>query len=242
MIDLKYIVTGTGRCGTVYMAKLLTSLGIPCGHETIFDYDGIDAAKTRILEPVSLSISHLSSIEYIPEKDQFVSSESWLENINDIVADSSYMAAPFLSEFNAKIIHVIRNPIRVINSFTNHLDYFEKKEPTNKWEKFIYDILPELKCEMTQYERASLFYVLWNDLIEEKSQIRMKIEEKPNELLSFLKKDNSVNYSKNKVNSIVKKEKDKFTIDQIKSKEIKKRLSIKGKKYQYQIESDYLIL
>ena len=33
---LDFLVTGTGRCGTVYMAELLTSLGIPCGHESLF--------------------------------------------------------------------------------------------------------------------------------------------------------------------------------------------------------------
>ena len=39
-MKLKYLVTGTGRSGTVYMARLLTSLGIPCSHEMIFDYRG----------------------------------------------------------------------------------------------------------------------------------------------------------------------------------------------------------
>lgn len=34
---VKYIVTGTGRCGTNFLAKLLTSAGVPCGRETIFN-------------------------------------------------------------------------------------------------------------------------------------------------------------------------------------------------------------
>jgi tetratricopeptide (TPR) repeat protein len=32
------LITGTGRCGTGYMAKLLTSAGLPCGHEEIFSF------------------------------------------------------------------------------------------------------------------------------------------------------------------------------------------------------------
>lgn len=34
---LKYIVTGTGRCGTNYLAKLLSSAGISCGRESVFN-------------------------------------------------------------------------------------------------------------------------------------------------------------------------------------------------------------
>jgi|GEM_PF-1775667 tetratricopeptide (TPR) repeat protein len=37
-IRLKFLITGTGRCGTGYMAKLLASAGIPCGHEEIFSF------------------------------------------------------------------------------------------------------------------------------------------------------------------------------------------------------------
>jgi hypothetical protein len=32
-MGMRYLVVGTGRCGTVYMAKLLSSVGVPCGHE-----------------------------------------------------------------------------------------------------------------------------------------------------------------------------------------------------------------
>ncbi|MFA5822179.1 MAG: tetratricopeptide repeat protein [Thermodesulfovibrionales bacterium] len=36
--SINILVTGTGRCGTGYMAKLLTSAGFPCGHEEIFSF------------------------------------------------------------------------------------------------------------------------------------------------------------------------------------------------------------
>ena len=32
----KFIITGTGRSGTGYIATLLTALGVPCGHENVF--------------------------------------------------------------------------------------------------------------------------------------------------------------------------------------------------------------
>ena len=33
---LKFIVVGTGRCGTAYTAQVLTRMGIPCGHEWVY--------------------------------------------------------------------------------------------------------------------------------------------------------------------------------------------------------------
>src|SRR6516165_7960197 len=41
---LQYLVVGTGRSGTVYLARLLTSIKIPCGHERVFNGEDIDAA------------------------------------------------------------------------------------------------------------------------------------------------------------------------------------------------------
>ena len=48
-MNLKYIIASTGRSGTVYMARLLTSVGVPCGHESIFTWQGIEKAK-KILD------------------------------------------------------------------------------------------------------------------------------------------------------------------------------------------------
>lgn len=37
---MKMVVTGTGRCGTGYMAKVLSGAGLPCGHEEVFGPHG----------------------------------------------------------------------------------------------------------------------------------------------------------------------------------------------------------
>lgn len=34
---MKYLVIGTGRCGTGYMSQLLTACGVKCGHEEYFN-------------------------------------------------------------------------------------------------------------------------------------------------------------------------------------------------------------
>ena len=59
-MNLKYLVTGTGRCGTVYMARILTSIGIPCGHETIFDYRGTRGARKRLFGEEQLRLSFVA--------------------------------------------------------------------------------------------------------------------------------------------------------------------------------------
>lgn len=240
MIDLKYIITGTGRCGTVFLARLLTSVGIPCGHEAIFDHNGIESAKNKLTGQFPLNTSHASSMEYNTFKDEWTSIPKWINDLSKIVADSSYMATPYLDQFDAKIIHVTRNPIKVINSFTNHLDYFSDKSPTNHWESFIYKTIPELTKDMPQYDRGALFYVLWNELIEKKYDLRFKIEDDPNIILKFL--NVSGPHFNNKVNSIIKKNRNRFILDKIQSKEITNMLQNKAKNYGYNISSEYLMI
>ena len=40
-MTLRYLVTGTGRCGTAYITRMLTKAGIPCDHEQVFSAGGI---------------------------------------------------------------------------------------------------------------------------------------------------------------------------------------------------------
>jgi len=164
-MSLKYIVTGTGRCGTMFMSKFLTSANINCGHELIFNNDGLEKARTNI------------------------------EIYNDLEADASYMAAPYLSTdllCNSKIIHIVREPMEVINSFIVAFCYFLSHRPSCKqiegeWTyeyppgadpefkfmKFMYSHIPALHHEvLTPVERAALYYVEWNKMIEEKCKGR----------------------------------------------------------------------
>jgi len=39
-MSTRILVTGTGRCGTLYMARLLTRLGVPCTHEKVYTQRG----------------------------------------------------------------------------------------------------------------------------------------------------------------------------------------------------------
>lgn len=224
------------------MARLLTSVGIPCGHETVFDNLGLGAAQMKIAGLSPMGVSHISLMEYQTAKDQWVSIPDWSGDLKEIVADSSYMAAPFLNQFtNAKVVQVTRNPIKVIDSFVNHLDYFTHHYPTNQWENFIYQHLPELKEDLPVYDRAALFYILWNQMIEGHADLRCKIEDGPNAVLEFVGKAGYPHYNE-KVNSVRKMNKKIFTLDGIESKEIASRLKQKSDEYGYKVTSEYLML
>lgn len=162
MIKLSYIATGTGRCGTVYAAKYLSSIGVLCGHEFYFNRDNIEHAIRRLEHP-----------EF--SKSSVVSGNDWLEG-RIPNSDSSYMVAPFLDNDFLKdipVIHLIRNPMKVLSSFTTGFKYFRNASKLSSYEKFIYDQLPELYNEkLSQMERCCLFILRWNQMIAEKSKNR----------------------------------------------------------------------
>ena len=184
MRSLQYVVTGTGRSGTVYQANLLTAASIPCGHESIFTPWGLDEARARLdgRSPV-----HVSAISV-------ASCGDWMPRAADLVADSSYMAAPYLDEDllrGTRIIHAVRDPMQVINSFVVGLGYFLEPHPTDVWHEFIFRHLPELSQHWHPLERAALFYSRWNRMIEKRARGKdyffLRLEDGPARLLRRLR-------------------------------------------------------
>lgn len=155
-MQLKLLVTGTGRCGTLYYAKVLTQLGIPCGHESLFDFRGYDGLCERLsgIRPIVLS--------------KISSDDPWVDPAK-IVADSTYGVAPYLRREPCKgvpVLHIVRHPMLVISSFVQDFSYFANSQPNdNHWQDFIYEHLPELRDILTPPERACFFYVRWNRMI-----------------------------------------------------------------------------
>jgi hypothetical protein len=183
MKRLRYVVTGTGRSGTVYLARLLTAAAIPCGHESIFTPGGIDEARARLEGRLPIDVSAIS-VE---------SCGDWLPNADELVADSSYMAAPYIHTDlleGTRIIHAVRHPLAVINSFVLGLGYFLEPQPTDLWHEFIFGHLPELRQHWHPLERAALYYVRWNALIEYRARGKdyffLRLEDGPARLLRRL--------------------------------------------------------
>lgn len=210
--ELKIISTGTGRCGTAYMAKLLTSVGIPCGHESLFTNKGISEYKYRILNRKKIKFSDCTMSVMEPWTDP-----------KSIVADSSYMAAPFLNLFECKLIHLFRDPIKVISSFFYVLKYFRYPKQFNLDIEGEYQDFIKKHCEFCFYEklkpidRVAVYFIEWNNMIEKKSVNKKiflyNIEDDPKNLFDFLEID-PLNYIKDaNINSWVEKDSKRKLID-----------------------------
>jgi len=242
MVNLKYLITGTGRCGTVYLARFLTSLGIPCGHESIFDWQGMRGAEKRLLGEKKIELSFVSQARY--NGKDFKDLDDWID-LKHIEAESSYMSAPFLGEEilrDIPIIHVVRNPIKVVNSFCNYINYFNSGIGTNSYEQFIYRHLPELKEDMPQYDRACLYYVLWNEMIEKNNVFFHRIEDDKQSLLDFIgaSGDYFDDHSVNTLKKIVNK---KFlSPSQIENEDIQDRFVAMGTKYGYNMSLKMMVI
>lgn len=166
MISLRYLIVGTGRSGTVSLAKLLTKAGIACGHETVFDILGSKGAEARLNGTLPLTLSYCSTHQRLEDRT-WKELPLWLYDLNSIRADASYMAVPFIQQFKEQleVIHVVRNPIKVVHSFCNSLWYFQTETPQNEYEEFIYKYVPELTQKIPRLDRGCLYYVRWTQKI-----------------------------------------------------------------------------
>jgi hypothetical protein len=230
-MKLKIIVTGTGRCGTNFMANMLTSMGLPCGHEAIFGPEGIERAIDTIEGRRSPKNSKISKIGTI------------LSDEGRLVGDSSFMAAPFLEQFDSVVIHLVRNPTDVVASlmgsgFRNFLgakpSHFDDMPDHFIHEKFIYDHLPDLEAEMSQLDRACLFYLRWNEMIEASGKVDMRhrVEDSPEKIKKFLGFSGEC-YSDANCNSFAHNKKRKISQNQIEDPEIKRQFRDMMQRYGY---------
>ena len=247
---LDFLVTGTGRCGTVYMAELLTSLGIPCGHESFFQMpEGskeVNQVERKFEKIITKKIQpQLSKVSMQPSRD--VEGEAlrrhpaWVEE-SKIVADSSYFSAPFLNHNllkNTKIIHVVRNPLNVISSFLKDFNYFQKDSAPTKDnaidapQQFIYKNLPALSNKLSPIDRGAVYYIQWNRMIEKSNKIDLfvQVEKSPEILMNFLNTENKSYYRNTNRNS--RKRKDiRIKLDDFQP-DIRKELIEIGTQYGY---------
>ena len=247
-MKLKYLVTGTGRCGTVYMARFLTNLGISCGHEAIFDWQGLELAKSRLNDEQTIETS-LCSRHNVLTEEVF---ERWF-NPTTVIAESSYMAAPYLNDpilDGVKIIHLVRNPLKTLSSWFSDIHFFD---PTNgaiqHYRNFIYSHLPQIDKEKTEIEKACRYLIEWNKLIEKTSRERIvvKIEDYPfRDLIPFLDQDDIERWQKNRfgniqeINSWKKRSRD-LDLKDIPNGNTRKEFANHIEKYKYEIKCEIKI-
>lgn len=137
------IVTGTGRCGTAYISRLLTSAGVECAHEGIWRLSNWPQAEEM-----------MADLDALPFE-----------------ANASWLMAPFLERFEEHtIVHLVRHPKPTIDSF-RRIAFFNPRFEDSHWPyaTFAKEYLPEAWAYGTTKMRAGHFYVGWNRMIEEKA-------------------------------------------------------------------------
>jgi len=236
-MKLKYIVTGTGRCGTVYMARFLTHIGIPCGHEAIFNWEGLEFSKSRLNGEIPIENSACSLRNHIT-KEVF---EPWFDPTT-VIAESSYLAAPYLDDpilDGVKIIHLLRNPLKTLSSWVSDIHFFDpKNKKIAHYRNFIYSNFPRIKQEKTEIEKACRYLIEWNKLIERTSRERIvvKIEDYPfQDLINFLCQEKADLLENKKINSWKKGKKD-LTMLRIPKGNTKREFEEYIRKYKYEEE------
>jgi hypothetical protein len=110
LVGLRFVVTGTGRCGTSYTADLFTAAGMSCGHEMAFR--GYAALGERGVSPRGLAGRMRESLH---------------RRTLGVEGDSSWMAVPRLDKFSGTTFLQLRDPLRVISSFVG-LRFFSRSE------------------------------------------------------------------------------------------------------------------
>lgn len=212
------------------MANLLTSMGVPCSHEGVFTFGGLGYAREVLGGLRHWGSSGISEgARCLPRGDGFV-------------ADSSYMAAPFLGHFDAGVIHVVRNPLNVVASLTG--DFFRQfagPEPTeyedrpdhHLYEGFIYDALPELGVDMPQLDRACLFYVLWNEMIEKSGRVALlhRVEDDTKVVREFFGFSGRNYYRNTRCNTVPDRR--EWSLDELQDGGIRDRLVGMASRYGY---------
>lgn len=181
---LEYLVTGTGRCGTVFFSHLLTNMGIPCGHEHIFNFQSKRICFGRLIYPERRLNSNVSEHDFLNPNY-----ENKYVDPKKTIAESSYFLVPYLNEHylsGIPLLHLVRNPFKVIRSFVDDFNYFKdgnriEDKNIDLYENFIYTTYPEIKNYTNPYDRAAQYYISCNKKIFEQKTKRpyllIKIEE-----------------------------------------------------------------
>lgn len=138
---LKYLILGTGRCGTGLLQQMFNNANIKCGHEDIFKSSDENLTK-RLFQ---------DNTEYL--------------------AESSWASAPFVDKIwfssEIKIVHLVRNPVKVIQSFWD-LNFFSIERAEKPLNRLVYSNINIMPNSIDRLGSAIDHYYLWNNLIESK--------------------------------------------------------------------------
>jgi hypothetical protein len=130
---LKFIVAGTGRCGTAYIAQVLTHLGVPCGHEWVY------APEKCYTDIDILGDSSAQAVPFIPQFDGLVLHQTRdpLKVIGSLVSfklfDNPQFHGP-AGEFIARHFHMTGNVLE--DSMRYYVEWNERCEAARNYFRY----------------------------------------------------------------------------------------------------------
>jgi hypothetical protein len=138
---LDFVVTGTGRSGTMWAAKALKAAGLPCMHET-WCSSWTDTYGDN------------GDWRYAPFGG----------------GESSWQAAPFVGEMQAagvRVVHLVRDPIKVASSLVGNKMLLPVDGEPLPWHRFIEAHIGDHIFRLHPHDRALRFWTEWNKQIAE---------------------------------------------------------------------------
>lgn len=147
----RFVVAGCSRSGTTYMAKLLSELGLPCGHERIFNIWRVYGIGD-LTDPMTA----------------FFETESKQ-------GDASFLSIPYLDQLpeGTVVLHQVRNPLEVIRSHMGIRFFADPYVPSmylaNEHPQimdFFRTHAPQIVHANTEIERCMRYWYYWNRMAE----------------------------------------------------------------------------
>lgn len=141
---LEVVVIGSGRSGTAWAAHRLTEAGVPCGHESVFDWHPSSDPSRRLDYPGR------TPSEWEPPPTV------------ELRAESSLAAIAHLSHLpdGCRIWHVVRDPRDVIDSWAKS---GLLTDPTaSPYGRFMLAHVPAIADESLNVGRAARWVAEWN--------------------------------------------------------------------------------
>lgn len=157
---MRLIITGTGRCGTAFAARVFTSLGVQTTHEELFRPSTITAAGNAKKEWTDI-----------------LRGEPW-------IGESSWMAMKALGRLRSEyqddlvVVHLIRNREACIDSLLHRTQAFEHPHlpPLNVYSKLLRRWFPEAWEIQIPRDRAAYLVDERNRLIAPHADVTMYLE------------------------------------------------------------------
>lgn len=91
-----------------------------------------------------------------------------------LLGDSSWLAVPYLDEFDGTVIHLVRDPRKVVESHLR-IQFFADHHRTS-YQQALRRAAPEVFHPGGQFERACRYWVLWNGIVERHTDQRIPVE------------------------------------------------------------------